>query len=260
MNRGRSSLDLVATASLALLGLLAALLEVEPAIRVVLALPMALLLPGYALAAVLLPRRSVPVAERAIYALALSIVVTVLSGVVVQLVLGLDRVVWAFVLAFVTVAICLRAERRRGGGASSGDRSLPSLPSLAPSWPISLLAIVAAVGMAGWAISLASSGARNERDQYRFTELWVLPAGGSGAEDTVSIGVASHRRIRSSYHVRVASAGAVLATRIVQLDPGERWHTVLRVPGIGKRNPLEVTLRRKGSVYRRVYLKSGKAL
>lgn len=259
MDSARSSLDLVAAAALALLAFLAVLLEVEPVLRVPLALSLALLLPGYALSTLLLPSGSIPLSERAVYTVALSIAVTVLSGVLTQLVLALDRVVWALLLAVLTAAIALLSKHRRDRWKTSGPRLLPPPPHLAPSWPVSLVAIVAAIGLGGWAISIASTGARNEQARAEFVELWALPAAG-GEEGKVSVGVVNHQGTASSYLVRVAGDGGSLGTRTVRLDDGGRWQAVFDVASISSRSPFEVTLLQDGQVIRHAYLKSGQAL
>jgi uncharacterized membrane protein len=253
MRSARPSLDLVATLGLAVLALIVALVPVEGWLRVALLISLVFVLPGYAVVSALLPSGTIPATERAVYTLALSIVVLVLSGVIVQLVRGVDRATWVILLPLITVAatgVALR--RRRALPWEPPRRVVPLIP------PISALALVIAVALAGWAISIASTGARSDRVAARFTELWVLPAqvaptGGKA----VSVGVENHQGAPVSYRIRMTQRGIEIAGRDIRLRDGDRWRGQFPVRRISRAAPLLVTLLRRGAVYRRVYLTSG---
>jgi uncharacterized membrane protein len=134
------------------------------------------------------------------------------------------------------------------------------MPPLSAGWPLSLLAVAVAIGLGGWAISISSSGAHSERDHAHFTELWVLPVTGGGANRAISVGVANHQGNSSSYQLEVTHGDAHILARSIRLENGERWHTVLALPGITRNDPVEVELLRNGRIYRRAYLESGRPL
>jgi uncharacterized membrane protein len=246
----------VATLALALLAVIAALVPLATWARVILLVPLVFALPGYAVLSALLPAWPIPAAERAVYAVALSIAVCVLAGVSTQLVLGLDRAMWAAVLTLVTVAASTVALQRQRPLAWRR----PPLPAVTMPAPTTVLAFVVAAGLAAWAISLASASARESRADARFTEIWALPvkppAPGGAA---VSIGVANHEDSASSYVVDVTQKGAALLHEPIALRDGERWQVRLPVAAITGARPVEVTLQHEGHVYRRAYLNSGRA-
>jgi uncharacterized membrane protein len=254
MRPARSPLHLVATLGLALLGLAGALLPIESWVRFMMLVPLVFALPGYAVVCALLPSGMVPAAERAVYTVALSIAISVLSAVTVQLVLALDRTIWVLVLTLVTVTASVAA-LRRGRPWHWRQRPRPTMPMLSPA---SSLAIVVAVGLAAWAVSIASAGARRDRVESHFTELWLLPANvAPPGGDAVAIGVENHEGVPVSYLVRITQPGIQIADRTIRLRDGERWRTRLLVRGISSADPVEVTLVREGEVYRRAYLQSG---
>lgn len=254
MGSARSPLDLVATLGLALLGLVVALFPVESWMRVTVLIPLIFALPGYAVVCALLPPGRIPAAERTVYAVALSVAISVLSGVIAQPVLRLDRASWAILLTVVTVTASVAALWRRRALPWRG-RPRPATPMLGLS---SVLAIVVAVGLAAWAISIASAGNRKVRVDSRFSELWVLPAKlAPPSGDAVSIGVENHQGVPVSYLIRITQHGIELADRPIRLRNGERWQTRLLVRGISSADPIQVTLLREGEVYRRAYLESG---
>jgi uncharacterized membrane protein len=250
----RSPLDLVGTIALALAGLGLALLGGPSWARVALLLPLVFCLPGYAVVCALLPADTIPPVERAVYTVALSIAICALGAVLLQLVLRLDRTVWAAMLTLVTLAASAVALRRRRPLAwRSPMRSAVALVS-----PASSIAILLAVAIATGAVAIASAGARSERQDSRFTELWVLPAArkaGPGGE-AVSIGVVNHLGSAASFVLQMQH-GALLTSQPLRLAAGERWRTQVSFSGISSADPLLVTLLDNGALYRRASLASG---
>ena len=254
MPSARASLDLAGTVALALVGLLVALLPADAWIRAIFLLPMVLALPGYAAAAAMFPPGTLPSAERAVYVVALSVALTTLCGVIVQLVLSLERSVWAVALfSVIAAASWIAVERReRGGAVWTPPRAVHRLD------PRSVVVVALAVAITGWSISISSEGARKARDEVDFSELWVLPrepADEPGARRTVSIGVKNHEGSPISYRVRVTHAGKRLAAWRIRLADGRRWQASLPAPQISPSDPLEVELLRGGQVDRRAYLR-----
>lgn len=251
----RASLDLTAALALAAAGVLAALLPADTWLRVALLLPMVLVLPGYAVAAALFLPGTLPSAERAVYAVALSVALTALCGVVVQFVVALDRSVWAIALFLIVATASSVAVWRRGRYGATWSPP----PTLRRVDPPSVLAVALAVALAGWSISISSEGAREQRDETQFSELWVLPPGsadGRGEGEMVSIGVANEEGDVTSYRVRVTHGGDPLADWRVRLADGRDWESALPSPPISPAEPLEVALFRDGEVYRRAFLRA----
>ena len=249
MRTARSSPDLVVTLLLAVLAAVAALSSVGTAIQVVLAVPLVFGLPGYALTAALLRPGTADPFERLAYSVALSLAATALTGLVAHLFAGLDRTVWATALALVTCSATLIAMRiRRLDLETPAPVTLPSISSA--------LCIGAAVAVAAGAVAIASTGAENTRVESRFTELWVLPRGGTATSlgvRAVSIGVQSHEGASSSFGLRVTQGSHQLLSRSISLRDGEKWtdSIELRRADAGR---VSVTLVRDGEIYRRVHL------
>jgi uncharacterized membrane protein len=246
MQSVRSSLDLAATMALAILGLFAALIPVDTWLRVVLVSPMVLLLPGYAVTAIVFLPRTLPVSERLVYTIALSLAATALIGVAVQLVLGLDRTVWAIALPLVILAATWMAlARRRRNGV---EWTPPRAPLAVYLKPAALIAMALAIAIGS--IAMASHGAREERDDIHFTQLWALPAG----PGKVSVGVSNEEGAPASYELEILSGGDTLASSAIDLADGDSKRVLLSVPPISAERPLKALLLKDGRVYRRVQL------
>lgn len=252
----RSSSDLRATVGWALLGAIVALAPVGTVVSSLALLPMVFVVPGYALAAALFLPGTIPAAERTVYTVVLSVAATALSGVAVQLVLPLGEAVWVVTLLLVTVAASAVALVRRGPVARS-QRPRPRLPRIGAG-PASTL--IVAMVLAIWAISISSEGAREERDEVQFTELWVLPQEPEetgGDEGEVEIGVVNHEGARAAFEVQVTLGRAVLDEWRVPLADDGRWEATLPAPTVSAEEPLRVTLFKDGAVHRRAFLRSG---
>jgi uncharacterized membrane protein len=207
--------DLLVVGALALAALGLGLSGVnQPALRLLLGLPLALFLPGYALAAALVPG-SPGWAERLAQSLGLSLALTVLGGFVLNaLPGGLQPTSWLVLLAGVTLAGALAAIVRRRGASSVAHTPVRVGPMAAIALAVALLGAVGAVGVArSGADGQAASG---------FTQLWMQP----DETGAVVIGVRSMEPAPVAYTVRLESGGALLQEwPAVQLAPGETWET-----------------------------------
>src|SRR3954454_24445758 len=86
------------------------------AVRVLVALPFALVLPGLALTLALFPAGALDGAERLLFSLGLSLAVTALGGLVLHLTpWGLRPASWALLLGAITLAAGVAAFLRRRG-------------------------------------------------------------------------------------------------------------------------------------------------
>jgi uncharacterized membrane protein len=261
MRSPRSSLDLLAAIALAMVGLAAVLIPLDVWLRAVLWVPLVLGVPGYAILAALFPDGRLQPGERVVYAVAASIAATVLGGIVVQIVLDLDRTVWAVLLAAITVVAALVAIRRRDRPSANAGaaESASAGPRLHLPGPVAGLILIVAVAVAAAAVVISSNGARRERDSYRFTALWVQPARQSAAAGggAVTVGVDNHQGATARYRLVVKQGGGILTRRRLELGDGGRWRLRLAVAPPSAADPVTATLRRNGTIYRHVYLDTG---
>jgi uncharacterized membrane protein len=239
--------DLALAAALAFFALIAALLSAPVWLRAPLLVPLVLLLPGYAVAANFFAPRTVGITERGIYAVVLSIAITAVGGLVIQVVLGLGRDVWAIFLAGVTLYASLRILLDK----QSRTFSVPS--SISWKIPVAAVAFVLAGTIATFAVISAGNGLRDAQAKIRFTDFWLIPGGGSGTEtDDLSVGLRSHEGEPRRYSLELRRDGEVLAQEDVRLRAGEKWEKSFAVSAGPDDLPVVAVLSREGVPYRRL--------
>jgi len=247
--------DLALVVALACLAFVAALLTPPIWLRAPLLVPLVLVLPGYALAANLFPPGSVSPAERGVYAVGLSIAVAAAGGLLIQLVIGLDRDVWAVLLAAVTIAAGLRALRGEDGRRPARALSLSQLPR---SLPVAAAVFLVAAVIAGMAVASAGDGLREAQAKIHFTDFWMLPEGASGAPTTsatLAVGLRSHEGRPTRYTLVLSRGGAPFATDHLRLRAGEQWERDFTVTSAPVDVPVLATLERDGLPYRSLNLR-----
>jgi uncharacterized membrane protein len=235
---------------LALVAFVLALVPITGPVRTVVLLPLVLILPGYALAAALFMPGEITRELRVVLSVPFSVGVSVLGGVVVQLVIGLDRPVWAALLASATVVAAIVALRRRDGLPADDEPPSFRLPSLSVAW---LLAIVGAIAVAGWAIATATDGVHRQQDRARFSSLWLAPSDPSApTERSVRIGVSNQEGRAVAYRLTVRRGARTVARWPLRLEPAEEWEARLAASAISGTGPLVGRLDRGGQTYHRV--------
>jgi hypothetical protein len=248
--RGHRSLQLAACASL-LCAAIALLVPFEP-LRLAFAAPLALFLPGYAIAAATFARRRIEGPQFLVICLALSLSVLAIGALVLNYTPGGIRALpWAILLLLVILNGCRIAALRRPPGSTAPKLRLPSF-----TWVEGGLLLgggAAAVGALVLAATIVPA-----REAQGFTQLWALPAPGSNGA-AIEVGVESEEQGPASYYlgIRVGESPPVKRVVSLRLDPGES--RVVRVspppPATGKADPVVATLVRQNEptrVYRRV--------
>src|SRR5215218_2729989 len=136
----RRSKDLIATVAATVIAIVVALLVESGPLAVAALVPLVLVLPGYAITAVLFPAGTIDRGLRVALVVALSVAATALSGLVLQVFVDLSRGVVAVALAGITIAAALAALARRKPGTD--ERAPPASPrrcsSSRPAWHSSL--------------------------------------------------------------------------------------------------------------------------
>ena len=241
--------DLALVVALACAALLVALFSAPVWLRAPLLVTLVLILPGYALAANLFAPRTVSPAERGVYAVALSIAVAAVGGLIVQLAIGLSRDSWAVLLAGVAIAAAAR-------GILTAPREPMQWPKQAGPWRpvLALTAFLVASLIAGLAIASAGDGLREAQSKIRFTDFWLLPPNASEAE-SVTVGIRSHEGKSTTYELRLRLAGQVLARESLTLPAGERWERSYSVGTAASGMSVVATLLRDQRPYRNLDLR-----
>jgi len=264
------SLDLALVCVLALAALALNLLGASsPALRLLLGLPLALVLPGYALTAALFPHRAPGGADRALFTLSLSLSAAILCGFVLNRTpWGLRPESWAVALSDVVLGGSLIAFARRHliparSASIARDKLARAAPSETAAHPRlgltagqSLLFGLAIVVIAG-AVLLARSEAAL-RPAPEVVQLWMLPAD-PAESPTLRVGINSVGPAAGDFRLQIERGGYIIREwPSLTITPGQRWEETLvlqgRQPGSG---PFEARLYRAEEpsvIYRRVAL------
>lgn len=194
------------------------------AIRTVFAVPLCLLLPGYALSAATFTRAQLERQQAAMLTVGLSLVTLILGSLLLNLLPGggLRTGTWTALLVIVVVAGCETARRRRiepglvtwPSGRFRGSRT--SAASLV------VFTLAAAIAVAAFVVSRVPLAAPNA---IGYTELWMIPTQtGAG----LRIGVTSQEQHDTSYRLLVQlGIGTTVAQQRFVLHSGQEH--VLRV-------------------------------
>jgi hypothetical protein len=221
--RGDGDLALASAAAIAC-ALLAIVVPWE-ALRLLAALPLAFVLPGYAIvAAAFGPRRPEPT-QSIMLSLGCSLAVLCLGALVLNhLPGGIQTASWAGLLALVVVVACCGAvlHRREGGQA---EEALNAPTPLRPRW-VDIVCGVVVVALAVGAVGLANTPLPAD-EAGGYTSLWILPTGAAG--EAVRLGVSSSEQGPRSYllELQVGDGRKRVISRFA-LAPGDE--RVFKVP------------------------------
>jgi uncharacterized membrane protein len=250
----RRHADLAATLVLAAIG--ATVVTVVPGLlplRVTLALPLLLVLPGYSLTTALFPHREIDRSRRLLLSVALSLSLAVVIGLVLNLTpFGLRSPSWAAALLIVTSAASTVAFVRRQRRVTAGP--VARVPPLRPRDAVFFLA---AACILGGAVAFARVPLPAKKVQG-YTVLWLLP-GSRGEAAAVRVGVTSGELEPVTYRLVVRVGSRVHQQRLLELRPGDAWEESVRVgtSPSGRRALTEALLYREDqpqTVYRAVRL------
>jgi hypothetical protein len=223
--RLRTDLGLVAVAALVAFLCSAALPANLALLRAPLALPLVLVLPGYAIVAAVFRPSELRPAEMVVLSVALSIATTIFAAILLDAGgVRLKTAPWMGLLALVTLVAAAR------GSMSGHARALhrPRVRLLRPE----LLALAGALVLLTGAAALGFTPLGAPKATQGATALWILPAPDGRA--AACVGVLSDQTRVTRYTVQLTVAGRP-AQRFgpVTLAPGGRWTRVVGV-GLGK--------------------------
>lgn len=235
--RARTDLGLAMAYALAACLFAAVLPAHLAALRTPLALPLVLLLPGYAIVAALFRPDALRPSELVMLSLALSIASTIFTGLLLAaLSVRLTAPPWMDLLAAITVAAGVRASVRGHARDLVAPRlRLRALEAVALAGALLLVSGAAVLGFTPLAPPKATPGT---------SSLWLVPA--PGGADAACVGVINQELKTTSYTVAVDVAGKPAASfGPFTLAAGGSWTRVVSVkPG---RPVVTATLRKAGS-------------
>ena len=244
--RGQGDLRLVGAVA-GLCAVLALLIPID-GVALVFAVPLALVLPGYAIVAAAFARRALPLPQVLLLSLALSLATLALGSLVLNYLGGIHPLSWALMLVAVVLVACRVAAVRRSPGRSAGTWPRPRLGRLEATMLLGALA-AAAVALVLSAHTVPAD------DALGYTQLWILPQAGSGGSKAV-VGVGSQQQTSVNYDLLVRIGSNTLLRRSFRLAPGETRLVNLRAPPstLGTVPVVATLLRhnRPTKVYRRV--------
>ncbi len=222
-------------------------------LRVLVGLPFALVLPGLALTSAAFPAGRLEVAERILLSLGLSLAVTTLGGLLLDLTpWGLRPRSWVALLGLITVVaggVALARWRQHPAAATPGRSGL--------SWAQALVCGLAALVLVG-ALTLTVRGAEGQAT-VGFTQLWMTQADGGNA--AVDIGLSNREPDPTEFRLQFEVDQRVRRTWTLTLQPGETWEQAVALPSdLPQAATIETVLYRGDSpsvVYRRVKLQRG---
>jgi hypothetical protein len=198
------------------------------AVRAIFAVPLCLVLPGYALTSAAFARRSVTRAHMLMLTVAMSLSILAIGSLVLQLVPGgLRTASWTVLLLFVVIGGSAIAARRRRPVA---DRRWPDLPPRPRLLEAALLVIAGLGTAAAFALAKTPLPARNV---IGYTQLWMLRAG-SASQPGVHIGVASAETGSIAYRLELVAEPdhapiQAVASFQFALRPGQQFERVVPI-------------------------------
>lgn len=223
------NLDLLFVSVIAIATALAAPTFAGQGIVSLVALPLVLVLPGYALSAALLPASRGSLEETALHSLGLSLALVVLLGLGLNFTpWGLGLLSWATALPALTVAGCLVAFIRRRGASrpvrvASAQRVGAGLGVQSGIFfGLSLLVLISALAVTR--LSLAAE------PTPEFAQLWMQPADPAG-QNRYDLGVRNAGPTPAVFRLE-ASVGDTLVYQFseITLAPGETWERIVEMP------------------------------
>lgn len=221
------------------------------AVRVIFAVPLALVLPGYAITAAAFGARLPAWPERVPLTLGISLASAALASLLLNyLPGGIHGFSWTLLLVLIVLLACRSAARRRG--RLGGRHQPPSLRSLKPT-PVTAALGIGTLAMVIAALILAQATSENH-NAAGYTQLWIAPP--KPTEVSTQIGVRSEQQRTRAYRLVVEVEGqAKPVVETFELEPSQTHLVKIDSGGTEPATGVEARLYLRGhpaKVYRRV--------
>lgn len=207
-------------------------MEIWLVLRLLVALSLVLVLPGFAITSAFFPRQSLGFAERLLFSVGLSLAVTAIGGLALNATTwGLQAGSWLILLGGITLGFGAVAAVR---GFGQGYLRMAKAPLRRGRSPRDFLLLGMALLVATSAVVLARTPVPPVGLQG-YTSLWILPDV-DGSPDGVRIGISNQEFSTTRYNLKIEADGTTLREwRGIVLEPGKEWETrvVLSQPRAG---------------------------
>src|SRR5579883_1235372 len=169
----------------------------SPVLRLGASVLLVLFLPGWPLLQALVPQQE-PKLATLVFAVGLSLIVTIFAGLGLHFIGAMSRTGWAMALLAATLSACLGAHVRRQSPLVGTPGSVA--PSLRPAQAAML------IGAALFTVSavLLARAEAIERREFVYTEFWMVPDG----DGLLALGIRNEEAAPSRYDVEVEVNGA----------------------------------------------------
>jgi uncharacterized membrane protein len=225
-----------------------------PILGIVLALPVTIILPGYALTEVLFYKRTLDFAYRLLLSLGLSLAIDILSGLILNILpSGLRAIPWAVFLGLLTLLFSLLAAFFRWRVKGNGRREPLRLNLSIQDGILCGLAFTIAIA----SISFAYVGAARQ-PHPGFTQFWMFPSEQTGKSCAVRLGINSFESTPVTYRVAITINGSEVASwASIVLTPQQQWNRLVPITTITTGNVLVdgrlYRLDKPGIIYREAH-------
>ncbi|MFO7537305.1 MAG: DUF1616 domain-containing protein [Chloroflexota bacterium] len=222
-------------------------------VRVLFAIALVAILPGYALTTVIFVRYPLGFAEKVAFSCGLSLGLAAVGGLLLHFTRwGLQSASWVILLGGITL-IANGLALARMTPTAKVDLSVVHVPLRLHQI---LLVVLAGIVITG-AYLTARAGAEN-RPVPRYTQVWLLWADEAQAE--VTLGMHNHEGVARQYRLQLStSQGQIQEWPVVTLAAGETWQThYTPPPPLSDSDFIRATLYRLDipqDSYREVYLR-----
>jgi uncharacterized membrane protein len=230
-------------------------------LRTLFGLPLILVIPGYALTALLWGRHQLGAPERVVLSIGISLALAALSALLLDWTpLGIGGGQQTLLLGLVAlvaiVAVVLRDLRARGGRTEPRAGGAPR-PFASFKWRQALLFGVA-VAIVASAVAYSAHSALRPRGTG-FTQSWIHVQDAKAG--VVDIGLENDELQAETYRLQLTvDKRPVNEWRDVRLEPGQQWSTRLSLPQSRRQGVTELVVYRSDhptTVYRKVQLSTG---
>jgi hypothetical protein len=229
----RPGRELLLVAIVAVLNIVAVALDLPALIRVPLALPLVLFLPGYSLVRAALPTGTFEAVEMLLVSVGASIAIGAIGGILLALTPnGLSAMSWTLLLSVISIGGALVGSRRAPAAEVAEHRPWPR-PTRGTA------AILISAALAVGAILVGTNVIASSMVPPPPAQLWMLPVDGQPTQAVVGMRAGTPG---GDYLIRLTSAGQQIEEFPLTLAAGQEWQTTVTFDPATRSRPIVARL------------------